>query len=171
MSTFPRRRITAVAIMTFLPFAFGACADDATGPAQGAVVGRYQLQTVNGASLPFVVVQSDTSKGELTSDQLTLNADGTFSDIEGLRTTHGTTVTTKQASSIGVYESQETDLAGPGCVQRLGASRNVGHHLPERQHLRLHPLDGRGRLGERLLPRRSVANCALARFTMLTGSP
>lgn len=128
MSTFPRRRITAVAIMTFLPFAFGACADDATGPPQSAVVGRYQLQTVNGVSLPFVVVQSDTSKGELTSDQLTLNADGTFSDIEGLRTTRGTTVTTKQAASIGVYESQEAEIRFTQISPALGAFNGSVRH-------------------------------------------
>ena len=92
------------------------------------MVGRYQLQTVNGASLPFVVVQSDTSKGELTSDQLTLNADGTFSDIEGLRTTRGTSVTTKQAASIGVYESQETEIRFTQISPALGAFNGSVRH-------------------------------------------
>ncbi len=127
MSTLLRHRITA-ALVTLLPLAFSACTDDATGPAGDAVVGRYQLQTVNGARLPFVVVQSDTARGELTSDQLTLNADGTFSDIEGLRTTRGTSVTTKQAASIGVYESSESEVRFTQISPALGAFNGSVRH-------------------------------------------
>lgn len=127
MSTILRGRITAAAVITLLPFAFGACVDSAIGPA-GGVTGRYQLQTVNGASLPFVVVQSDTSKGELTSDQLTLNADGTFSDIEGLRTTRGTSITTKQAASIGVYESSESEIQFTQISPALGGFNGSVRH-------------------------------------------
>jgi hypothetical protein len=124
-----RRRVIAVTLMSALPFlSLAACASDAVGPPSGIVAGRYQLQTVNGTTLPFVVVQSDTSKGELTSDQLTLNADGTFSDLEGLRTTRGASITMKQAASIGVYESTDGEIQFTQIAPTLGGFSGSVHH-------------------------------------------
>src|SRR6059058_5568114 len=56
--------------------ALAACNSDSTSP-NGSVVGTYSLRTVNGNSLPYTF--SDGSV--LVSDQLTLNSNGTYTDI------------------------------------------------------------------------------------------
>jgi len=81
-----------------------ACGSDSTGPKTVNVVGVYQLQTVNGNALPY----SETSGGtttSITADQLSLNADETFSEITDYRVTDGVTTVTTQGAGIGVYTS------------------------------------------------------------------
>lgn len=56
--------------------ALAACNNDSTSP-NGTVVGTYSLRTVNGSQLPYTF--SDGSV--LVSDQLTLNSNGTYTDI------------------------------------------------------------------------------------------
>ena len=47
----------------------------ATAPVDAAIVGSYQLQTINGFAVPAVYVQSATGKVEILDDVYTLNAD------------------------------------------------------------------------------------------------
>src|SRR5436305_6038063 len=56
--------------------ALAACNNDSTSP-NGSAQGSYSLHTVNGNPLPFTF--SDGSV--LTSDQLTLNSNGTYIDV------------------------------------------------------------------------------------------
>ena len=56
--------------------ALAACTNDSTSP-NGSAQGSYSLHTVNGNPLPFTF--SDGSV--LVSDQLTLNANGTYVDV------------------------------------------------------------------------------------------
>ena len=56
--------------------ALAACNNDSTSP-NGSVVGNYSLRTVNGNPLPYTF--SDGSV--LVSDQLTLNSNGTYTDV------------------------------------------------------------------------------------------
>lgn len=56
--------------------ALAACNNDSTSP-NGSVVGTYSLRTVNGNSLPYTF----SSGYVLISDQLTLNSNGTYTDI------------------------------------------------------------------------------------------
>lgn len=56
--------------------ALAACNNDSTSP-NGTVVGTYSLRTVNGSQLPYTF--SDGSV--LVSDQLTINSNGTYTDI------------------------------------------------------------------------------------------
>src|SRR5438552_3893387 len=81
------------------------CGPDATGPGEGSAIGSYHLKSVNGAALPFLSSQSGTVKTEITSEVLTLNGDGTFSDVEILRTTNGSSIATTQFGSVGAYQS------------------------------------------------------------------
>jgi hypothetical protein len=57
--------------------------------------------------LPFLSVQSGTVKTEITSEVITLNGDGTFSDVETLRTTNGSAIATTQFGSVGAYQSPD----------------------------------------------------------------
>jgi hypothetical protein len=51
------------------------------------------------------VATQANSKLELLSDQYTLNADGTWSEVASYRITQGTTVTTTTETASGVYTS------------------------------------------------------------------
>jgi len=84
-----------------------SCGSDATGPGQGSAIGSYHLKSVNGAALPFLSVQSGTVKTEITSEVITLNGDGTFSDVEIVRTTNGSSIATTQFGSVGAYQSPD----------------------------------------------------------------
>lgn len=66
------RRIALLAAVV----ALAACNNDSTSP-NGSAQGSYSLHTVNGNPLPFTF--SDGSV--LVSDQLTLNANGTYVDV------------------------------------------------------------------------------------------
>jgi len=66
------RRIALLAAVV----ALAACNNDSTSP-NGSAQGSYSLHTVNGNALPFTF--SDGSV--LVSDQLTLNANGTYVDV------------------------------------------------------------------------------------------
>ena len=67
-------RIKAVAV-ALLVVSLAACNSDTTAPSV-SIFGNYSLRTINGNSLPLTL-----SNGQvLTSDMLTLNTDGTFTD-------------------------------------------------------------------------------------------
>ena len=65
------RRIALLGLIV----ALAACNNDSTSP-NGSAVGSYSLHTFNGAVLPVDVGNGDI----LTSDQLVLNANGTYVD-------------------------------------------------------------------------------------------
>ncbi len=68
------RRLIPLLALAFV--AATACNNDSTGP-NGSIVGNYQLRTINGSQLPYQV----NSNTIIQSEQLTLNADGSYSDV------------------------------------------------------------------------------------------
>ena len=58
-----------------LALGLAACSNDSTAPST-TVEGSYSLRTVNGTTLPYTFSNGQ----QLVSEQLVLNADGTFSD-------------------------------------------------------------------------------------------
>jgi hypothetical protein len=62
--------------MLALVLGLAACANDATAPST-SVDGTYSLKSINGTTLPYTF--SDGSR--LTSEQLVLNTDGSFSAV------------------------------------------------------------------------------------------
>jgi hypothetical protein len=68
------RRLVLFALASTL--ALTACSTDSTGP-NGSVAGTYSLQRINGQTLPYTF----SSGLRLTSDQLTMNRDGTYEDV------------------------------------------------------------------------------------------
>ncbi len=69
-----RRLLLLAAAMTL-----AACGSDSVGPS-GSITGDYDLQRINGSPLPVVVGTGVL----LNSDVLTLNNDGTYTDIAQL---------------------------------------------------------------------------------------
>jgi hypothetical protein len=53
-----------------------ACTSDSTSP-NGSIVGTYSARSINGFPLPYAL----SSSVALTSDILTLNSDGTYTDM------------------------------------------------------------------------------------------
>jgi hypothetical protein len=96
------RKLLALACLAV----FVACSDS-TSPT--SIAGTYSLTTVNGVALPFVV-QASGPKIELLSDQIILNAGGTFSESENLRYTNGTAVTTQTSTDAGTYTVSGTAI-------------------------------------------------------------
>jgi hypothetical protein len=65
-----------IALLGLVAVALAACNNDSTSP-NGSAVGSYTLITVNGSRLP---VDFGNGNGAVTSDVLTLNANGTYTD-------------------------------------------------------------------------------------------
>lgn len=54
-----------------------ACTDNNSTAPTTNLIGTYQLRTINGQNLPFTFSDGST----IESDQLSLNSDGTYSDV------------------------------------------------------------------------------------------
>jgi hypothetical protein len=94
-----RRLITTVALALALPLA--GCADN-TGP-EDALEGIYNLQTINGAALPWLAAEFEADKIEVMSGAITLLADGTFTDEMTFLITEGGVTQTAQDVYRGTY--------------------------------------------------------------------
>jgi len=88
-----------------------ACGSDSSGPVAVSVVGLFQLKTVNGTPLPATISSSLNSHTDLTADQLSVNADGTWSETSSFRIVSGATTTTTQGASIGVYQAANGQIS------------------------------------------------------------
>ena len=96
------RRIFAVVCTAAMALVAGCGSDGPTLPTQASVAGTWNLTTVNGAPLPFIL-QAANPKTEVLSDQLVVAANGTFTESTQLRYTSGTAVTTETLPDGGTY--------------------------------------------------------------------
>jgi Lipocalin-like domain len=94
-----RKLLVACAALAML-----GCGGDSTGPSASAV-GTWNLQTVNGSGLPYTVifVASPVYRFEILSDEVVVNADGTYTETSSVRETDGTTVTTSTEQDDGTW--------------------------------------------------------------------
>ena len=82
-----RIRFLRLALTLALTGIVAAGCDDSSGPGDD-LDGNYSLRTINGAVLPFVLLQFGTQfKAEVTSGQLDLRNDGTFNETLTFRVT------------------------------------------------------------------------------------
>jgi hypothetical protein len=96
---------------SFAAVALTACGSDgSTAPTPASVAGTWNLTTINGSPLPFVLQALDP-KVEILSDQITASSNGTFSDTYQFRFTQGTTVTTQTATDVGTYTLNGTAVS------------------------------------------------------------
>ena len=65
-----------IAFALCIALGLSACQTDSTGPG-ASVAGTYTLDTINGSPLPY----NFSGGATLTADQLTLNSDGSYSDV------------------------------------------------------------------------------------------
>ena len=68
-----------------------------------SVAGTYTLQSVNGAPLPFVIIDESGYKLEITAASYVLAGAGTFTNSATFRETESGTVTTSTETIAGRY--------------------------------------------------------------------
>ena len=81
------RRLNSISAL-LLTLTLVACGDDSVGPDDG-IVGVYDLQLVGGWPLPYLAMQVEADKVEVVGGAITLNPDGTFSDVMTFQITEG----------------------------------------------------------------------------------
>ena len=102
------RRMLAIAYAVSTVVLAGCGSDSSTDPTQSslagnsALVGTWNLTSVNGAALPLLLQQSDP-KVELLSDQLVVLANGKFTRSLLARFTDGTDSSTQTYPDSGTY--------------------------------------------------------------------
>ncbi len=78
-----------------------ACGGDGTGLEN--VAGLYTLQTIDGAPLPWILLEVGANKIEVTAGSVTLNTDRTCSDSITLATTESGNVDSDTATDVCTY--------------------------------------------------------------------
>ncbi len=101
------RRLAVVLVLSAAAVLAG-CGDKATGPSPASVAGTWNLQSVNGTQLPFIVIQVGNDKVEITSDVITASSNGTFTQLTTIQTTQSGQVTTDHATDSGTWSLSGT---------------------------------------------------------------
>jgi hypothetical protein len=96
------RRIHALTFVLAVTALIGCGSDSSTAPTQLSLAGTWNLTTVNGSPLPYVVQVADP-KVEITGDKLVISATGTFYQETALRFTDGASVTPGIGTDDGEY--------------------------------------------------------------------
>lgn len=92
-------------------------------------VGTFTLQTVNGSALPVIIVDeiSPPRRVEITSGQIVIAANRTFTDVIAFRQTIGGIVSTQTVSCTGTFTSTGSSftlveaIAAPNCGNTFAA--------------------------------------------------
>src|SRR5215204_3380476 len=87
-----------------IAFTLAACGHDSVGPSSpSAIAGTYTLTTVDGAVLPFTVLDLGAYQAKLASGTLSLSADKTYSLQFGIRVEDSGSIRTSAASDAGFW--------------------------------------------------------------------
>lgn len=96
-----KRRLVPTVIALATVFSLG-CSDDGTRPTPASFAGTWNLQTVNGLPMPFVL-QPANPKVEIVSDQIVVLNNGTFTESFVVQRTTGTQVVIDRGTDSGTY--------------------------------------------------------------------
>ncbi len=99
------RRTFARLAFAALAFPLAACGgggDSPTGPTTASVVGTWNLQSINGQALPYVLQQTGADKLEVTRETFTFSST-TFTQTTDYRLTQSGRVTTDSEADAGRY--------------------------------------------------------------------
>jgi hypothetical protein len=104
------RRPTALLVLALASFAVACGSDKTTSPTFESVTGTWNLATLNGSALPFVL-QANNPKVEWLDDQIVVTSDGRFTDSYNFRLTSSTgQVTTESFVDTGDWDLNGTAL-------------------------------------------------------------
>ena len=103
-----RRLMLACAAIALI----GCGGSDSTGPTFASAEGTWNLQTLNGMSLPatYFTDPSTGDKSEILNDQFIFTADHNFTEAFTTRETQGTTVTTTPGTDSGTWSQSGSQL-------------------------------------------------------------
>ena len=101
------------------------CGSDATGPS-ATIDGTYDLVSVNGAALPFILIQTATETDEVTGDVITA-FNGRFTQTTSTQDTVNGHVTTGFSPNSGTYTASGAVITfkfdfSPGAVMATGTT-------------------------------------------------
>jgi hypothetical protein len=102
-------RYLSVMAMVAVAGALAACDRGATSP-KGAVDARYELQSINGSSLPFTKTLG-TATLRITSDVLLLRHDGSYEDSTTYAIPSGSSVQRSVTIERGKYSISDGTIA------------------------------------------------------------
>jgi hypothetical protein len=102
-----RKRLLAIASVS-LVFGLVACADLVGLDYDGA--GEYQLETLNGFSLPTVVYEDAFERDELLAETFRLYSDGSYTDDYTLRVSSSSGQSTQTYRDVGTYTRYDTQI-------------------------------------------------------------
>jgi hypothetical protein len=90
-----------------------ACSGDSSTNPAPSLVGTYNLSTVNGSPLPFVLpplpyARQELEKIELLGEQFVVDSGNTFTEVANYRATRGNAVDTTTFSDAGTYSVSGT---------------------------------------------------------------
>jgi hypothetical protein len=102
-------RYVSVAALLMVASAVAACDRGATSP-KGAIDARYELQSINGTSLPYAKTLG-TATLNLTSDVLLLRADGSYEDSTTYAIPYGQSIQKSTAIERGKYSISNGAIA------------------------------------------------------------
>ena len=100
-----RSLITVVALALLV-----ACKGSDSTTAPVTAVGSWNLSTINGSPMPFLVIGSGTNKSEVTGGNLTVSSGGSFTSTIAIRNTINGTVTTQAQADAGTYTTNGTAI-------------------------------------------------------------
>ena len=84
-------------------FAVACGSDSTTQPTTASIAGTWNLQSINGSNMPFILSQTGANKVEVVSDAVTAVSTGSFTEITTLRSTINGQVTTQSVPDAGSY--------------------------------------------------------------------
>lgn len=84
-----------------LAAALASCNGDPTGRERMSAVGRYSLQSVDGAGLPAPWFEYGSARVEITAGQMDIVTDSTYTYTIDFRQTNGAAVTTDRYEEVG----------------------------------------------------------------------
>jgi hypothetical protein len=83
--------------------AMGACGGDKSTGTKASLPGTYTMKTVNGSTLPVTYYQDASEKDEITSGNLVINSNNTFSETASFRVTLSGQTSTSSSTCTGTF--------------------------------------------------------------------
>ena len=129
-------RRALVAAVTALAIACGSGAEKLI-VLSGAEVGTYTLATIDGTPPPMIIFQTQSAKQEVVTATVTLNADGSFLDVNDYLITSGSTAVSTSDTVQGSYARDRNTIifvpaSDSNYAMQLGMSSltrvNAGRH-------------------------------------------
>jgi hypothetical protein len=101
-------RKTLLAIASVALVLGAAACSDITGT--GNITGSYQLETLNGSSLPAISYQDNFEQDQMLSDTFTIYSDGTYTDDYTLRVSTQNGTSDQTFRDVGTYQRNNSAL-------------------------------------------------------------